>query len=147
MWRDTATGEMVGKLHKNPPQSSLTIGEWRAWDMRATAEGGRFVLDGATVKSELQAGLWEREPKPVELTRYERSPAARRRCIEHFGPTCQACGLNYEQKYGTVGVGLIHVHHIIPMSTMGEGCEVDPVRDLVSLCATCHHVVPRVRMH
>lgn len=141
MWRDAATGEMVSKLHKNPPQSCLTIGQWGVWEMQASAEGGEFVFSGGAAGQELQVGLWEGEPRPVELTRYERSPAARRKCIAHFGPTCQACGLNYEQKYGAVGAGLIHVHHIVPVSTVGEGYEVDPVRDLVPLCATCHHVV------
>ena len=140
-WRDPTTGEMISKLHKNPPQSSLSIGEWGAWQMRATATGGEFILAGATVDQEPQIALWEGEPKSVELTRYERSPIARRKCIEHFGPTCQACGLNYEQKYGAIGTGLIHVHHVVPVSAVGEGYEVDPARDLVPLCATCHHVV------
>ncbi|MDF2413708.1 hypothetical protein GWQ22_09620 [Aeromonas sp. 1HA1] len=26
------------------------------------------------------------------------------------------------------------------MSTIGETYEVDPIRDLIPLCATCHHI-------
>lgn len=85
--------------------------------------------------------LWEGAPTGVELTSYERSRIARRLCIEHYGPRCQACTLNYEEKYGAIGAQLIHVHHVTPLSEIGEAYEVDPVRDLVPLCATCHHVV------
>ncbi|MGH8346952.1 MAG: HNH endonuclease [Pseudomonas sp.] len=79
--------------------------------------------------------------KTVELTTYERSSTARRLCIAHFGPTCQACGLNYEFKYGPIGTDLIHVHHLTPLSAIGQGYQVDPIRDLIPLCASCHHVV------
>lgn len=79
--------------------------------------------------------------KTIELTSYERNAAARRLCIEHYGPTCQACGLRYEDKYGAIGADLIHVHHVTPLSAIGEAYQVNPVRDLVPLCASCHHVV------
>lgn len=152
MWRNPNTGEMESKLHEYPPQSSLSVGEWGVWEMKATAENGQFALGilppsmvpefTADLRSSLQgASLWEGSPKPIELTSYERNPAARSKCIEHFGPTCQACGLNYEQCYGAIGVGLIHVHHIVPLAVKGQEHEVDPLRDLVPLCATCHHVV------
>lgn len=85
--------------------------------------------------------MWEGAPTAIELTTYERNPKARRLCIEHYGPTCEACTLNYEEKYGAIGAQLIHVHHVTPLSEIGEAYEVDPIRDLVPLCATCHHVV------
>lgn len=81
--------------------------------------------------------------RQVELTTYERNATARRLCIEHYGPTCQACGLSYEEKYGSIGADLIHVHHVTPLAEIGEAYQVDPVRDLIPLCATCHHVAHR----
>jgi 5-methylcytosine-specific restriction protein A len=87
--------------------------------------------------------LQEGSAKTVELTTYERNPAARRACIAYYGPTCQACGMNYEDKYGAIGADAIHVHHVTPLSAIGEEYQVNPVRDLIPLCANCHHVVHR----
>ena len=152
MWRDSETGLMASRLHKNPPKSSLTIGEWGVWEANATGIGGEFVLgvlppplvlpptiSGATPESTLSEGALT----TVELTLYERNAAARKLCIAHYGPTCQACGLNYEDKYGSIGIDLIHVHHVTPLSAIGTAYQVDPIRDLIPLCATCHHVVHR----
>lgn len=153
MWRDQATGQMASRIHKNPPESSLTIGEWGAWQASATGVSGEFVL-GILPPSLVQPAanandavpretLIEGALRTVELTLYERNAAARNLCIAHYGPTCQACGLNYEEKYGSIGANLIHVHHVIPLSAIGEAYQVNPVRDLIPLCATCHHVVHR----
>lgn len=149
--RDPTTGAMVAELIEEPPESSLAMGEWGVWEMRATARAGRFGLGHLSPDFQAEHGiggsaiprptLWEGAPKSIELSVYERSPKARRLCIEHYGPTCQACSLNYEEKYGPIGAQLIHVHHVTPLSTIGEAYEVDPIRDLIPLCATCHHVV------
>ena len=150
--RDPATGEMVSRLHRSPPESSLTIGESSAWSVLITGVAGKFAINGlrpnlapaqeaAVLAKDL--ALSEGALKTVELTIYERNATARQLCIEHYGPTCEACGLNYEDKYGEIGANLIHVHHVTPLSTIGEAYQVDPVRDLVPLCATCHHVVHR----
>ncbi|WP_366519982.1 HNH endonuclease [Aeromonas caviae] len=63
--------------------------------------------------------------------------------MEYYGAKCRACGLVYEAKYGLMGVDLIHVHHLTPISAIGETYEVDPIKDLIPLCATCHHVIHR----
>lgn len=156
IWRNKETGKLESQVHENPLQSNLTIGEWGIWTMTATGENGRFTLGflSPSLQFDVRSGhpqaslqgpsLWEGSPKSVELTRYERNPVARRKCIEHFGPTCRACGLNYEKKYGALGVGLIHVHHVVPISVIGRDYKVDPLQDLVPLCATCHHVVHSV---
>jgi len=44
MWRDPVTGEMNSQFHKNPPKSSLSIGEWGAWNIEVTGVAGRFAL-------------------------------------------------------------------------------------------------------
>jgi len=150
MWRDPATGQMTLRLHKNPPKSSLTIGAWGVWEIEVTGIAGQFVV-GLLPPSSISAqptdytangpALSEGALKTVELTVHERNSTARRLCVAHYGPTCQACGLNYEDKYGVVGADLIHVHHVTPLSDIGEAYQVDPIRDLIPLCATCHHVV------
>lgn len=97
----------------------------------------------STRKTEQTSKLEEGASQEILLTRYERNEKARRRCIEHYGAKCQACGLVYEAKYGPIGVDLIHVHHLTPISAIGETYEVDPISDLIPLCATCHHVIHR----
>ena len=148
MWRDPITGEMVSILHEKPPQSSLSIGEWGAWNVDVTGVAGKFSLgvlppsaENVASKEPSAATLLEGASKMVELTRYERNLTARRLCIEHYGLSCQACGMSYEAKYGSLGAYLIHVHHVIPLAAMSGEYEVDPIRDLVPLCASCHHVV------
>lgn len=155
MWRDPTTGQMESRLHLSRAESSLHIGEWGVWETVVTGVGGSFKIG---YQHETTTGVPTpappAQPKPlsdssvfhegtvrtVELTKYERNAAARRLCIAHYGPTCQVCGLNYERKYGPVAVDLIHVHHLTPLAAIGETYQVDPIRDLVPLCATCHHV-------
>jgi hypothetical protein len=119
------------------------------WSVEVSGISGEFSLgiapaspailheeNGAAVNTSLSEG----GSKTVELTTYERNATARRLCIEHYGLNCQACGMNYEDKYGAIGADLIHVHHVTPLSSIGEAYQIDPVRDLVPLCASCHHV-------
>ena len=53
---------------------------------------------------------------------------------------CEACELNFADKYGVLGEGLIDVHHTKPVHTLQPG-ETTKVSDLALLCANCHRVV------
>jgi 5-methylcytosine-specific restriction protein A len=88
-------------------------------------------------------GLPEGAVMRVEVNRYERSPANRVACLGHYGLRCQCCNFDFGQFYGSLGEGYIEVHHRTPVSRMGPGYLVDPVRDLVPLCANCHAAVHR----
>lgn len=79
----------------------------------------------------------------VDVNRYERSPDARRACIAHHGTNCAACGFSFEIAYGELGKDFIQVHHIVPPAQLGSGYELDPVADLVPLCANCHAMAHR----
>lgn len=74
----------------------------------------------------------------VAVNRYERDPEARRACIAHRGISCAACGFSFEVAYGEVGADFIHVHHVVPASQVGSAYQLDPLTDLVPLCANCH---------
>ncbi|WP_066286466.1 HNH endonuclease [Arthrobacter sp. B6] len=74
----------------------------------------------------------------IAVNRYERDPEARRACIAHRGINCAACGFSFEMAYGEVGADFIHVHHVVPASQLGNGYVMDPLTDLVPLCANCH---------
>jgi len=41
-----------------------------------------------------------------------------------------ACQFNFAEKYGDVGTGYIHVHHVKPVSELDEEVVVDPSTDL-----------------
>jgi hypothetical protein len=77
----------------------------------------------------------------VTINAYERSPIARRHCIDHYGPTCVVCGFNFGVVYGPLAEGFIHVHHVTPLSEIGEEYEVNPVADLRPVCPNCHAVI------
>lgn len=82
--------------------------------------------------------------KTVYVSRYERNPIARRRCIEAMGCSCSVCGFNFEEIYGSVGKGFIEVHHLIPLSEIKENYIVDPKRDLIPVCSNCHSMLHRL---
>ena len=79
----------------------------------------------------------------VSVNRFERNRKARKKCIEIFGPICQVCGFDFETRYGKLGRGFIHVHHIVPISTIGKSYTVDPQTDLRPVCPNCHEMLHR----
>ena len=100
---------------------------------------GDFRLQPAPDPTEAAPGTYPQGAVTrVEVNRYERSPEARRACIAHHGTSCAACGFSFEQKYGEIGRDFIHVHHVVPVSQLGGSYELDPISDLIPLCANCH---------
>ncbi len=73
---------------------------------------------------------------------YERSARNRALAIELRGRTCEVCGFNFDEVYGSEHAdGYIQIHHVKPVSEY-EG-EVDLVSDLIPLCANCHVMAHR----
>ena len=80
----------------------------------------------------------------VVVNKYERNPKNRKKCIEaHGGPQCQVCEMTFEEVYGVHGAGYIHVHHVTPLSEIGEAHEPNPFRDLKPVCPNCHAMLHR----
>ena len=52
-------------------------------------------------------------------------------------------GFNFERTYGEVGKDYIQVHHIIPVSQMEGGYQVNPIIDLIPVCPNCHAMLHR----
>ncbi len=71
-------------------------------------------------------------------TRYERNPFARAACLKYYGYSCSVCEFNFEKKFGELGKGFIHVHHLTQISNIRESYLVDPVKDLRPVCPNCH---------
>lgn len=81
--------------------------------------------------------------RTIKVNAYERDPEARRRCIEHWGCQCSVCDFHFEYSYGPIGKSYIHVHHLVPLSTIGEEYVVDPINDLRPVCPNCHAMLHR----
>jgi hypothetical protein len=85
----------------------------------------------------------EGELEQVLVNVYERDRNARSACLAHHGTTCIVCGFNFYEKYGEIGHGFVHVHHVKPLCEIGERYIVDPVRDLRPVCPNCHAMLHR----
>jgi predicted HNH restriction endonuclease len=82
--------------------------------------------------------------KKVDVNVYERSKKARRICIKKYGLDCYVCGFNFNDFYGEeVSKNYIHVHHLKPLSEIGEEYEVNPSKDLRPVCPNCHAMIHR----
>jgi predicted HNH restriction endonuclease len=79
----------------------------------------------------------------VQVSRIERDPAARKKCIKLFGICCAVCGFNFGHTYGVLGNGFIHVHHLQPLATAKGKRKVDPKTDLRPVCPNCHEMLHR----
>lgn len=76
-------------------------------------------------------------------SRFERSAAARKACIDTHGVSCIVCGFNFEQVFGEHGKGFIHVHHLRPLYKADADYKTDPKMDLVPVCPNCHYMLHR----
>ena len=43
--------------------------------------------------------------------------------------------------YGPIGRGIIHVHHMTPISSYTTQHDVNPIADLVPVCPNCHAMI------
>jgi len=77
----------------------------------------------------------------ITVNRYERDTKARAACLSHYGYSCQICNVTLSDIYGVIAEKLIHVHHIKPISEIGESYVVDPINDLIPVCPNCHAVL------
>lgn len=116
-----------------PDTIEIFEGLWRmasGRDLRRSGIDGeehvpnRSYLEGAAVR--------------VLVNRYERDRRARDECVAHHGAACAVCGFEFDCEYEGVGEGFIHVHHIVPLGTLGRQYHIDPINDLIPVCPNCH---------
>jgi len=96
--------------------------------------------------NEVQKTYTEGTPNQVFVTKYERNPFARKKCLEHYGFNCIICDFNFEKVYGHLGKDFIHVHHLTQVATLGQTYEVDPIKDLRPVCPNCHSMIHRKKI-
>ena len=89
-----------------------------------------------SISPEIREGAIE----TITVNRYERDRRGRSLCIAHYGYICAACDQKLSELYGEVADRLIHVHHLVPLSTINAEYSLDPIHDLRPLCPNCHAV-------
>lgn len=87
--------------------------------------------------------VYEGAKKVITVNSYERNREARNMCIAVHGCKCAVCGMNFEDVYGELGRGFIHVHHVVPISSIGKEYELKPAKDLIPVCPNCHAMLHR----
>jgi 5-methylcytosine-specific restriction protein A len=102
--------------------------------------------DSSTLAEEIPSPNKYAEGAKVSITinAFERSTAAKKACKQFHGTLCAACGFDFQKTYGVIGEGFIHVHHIVPIGSVGEQYEIDPTKDLIPVCPNCHAMIHRV---
>lgn len=81
--------------------------------------------------------------KQITVNAFERDASARLKCIAKWGSVCTVCDFDFGEVYGSLGAGYIHVHHLKPLSEIGESYTLDPINDLRPVCPNCHAMLHR----
>ncbi len=103
-----------------------------------------WSFEGTERPDEIPWGEYqEGAARRVTVNAYERDRGARQACIDRYGTNCTVCDLRFEDRYGPLGAGFIHVHHLIPLSEVGVNYKINPLTDLRPICPNCHAMVHR----
>ena len=145
------------KLLKKTTSQALQLRELQKHGMKGVPQGPRKLLGNLleyilnvfepnqTFFDEIPnpETVFEGAKKEIIVNRYERNREAREKCIAAHGCKCAACGMDFEKVYGEIGRGFIHVHHLVPLSSIGVEYELDPINDLIPVCPNCHAMLHR----
>jgi len=145
--------EGEGKYYELIPESRKA-NYWRDGVRVVSLETYLAILDQADVSSisikppELEAddqleSYMEGSKTLRYVTTYERDPRYRKQALAIHGLKCKACDVDMGERYGAYAQGLIHVHHVVPVSTYEQPKPIDPATDLVPVCPNCHAVIHR----
>ena len=107
---------------------------------------GSICAEDIAIESEEEHEVYtDGSKKKYYTTRYERNINNRKKAIELHGTRCMVCGFDFEITYGERGKDYIELHHLKPLSYIGEEVEVNPRIDLAVVCSNCHRMIHRKR--
>lgn len=128
----------------------LNIGSCSDWERLAKKLG----LELPEPVEELLPEEYDEEHEPIlegakkiiSINAYERDPKAVKICKDYYMHrdgklVCQICKFDFGTVYGMEYANKVHIHHIKPISEIGEEYEVDPIKDLIPVCPNCHLVL------
>ena len=146
-WLD---GGIYSGMHWQPQASGVRIPDDIADQLER--DWARFLNRSVVIREtplaeevDATATYAEGTTRQITINVYERNAAARTMCINHYGSDCFVCGFNFERTYGEMGAGFIHVHHLQPLSEIGQEYELNPIQDLRPVCPNCHAMIHQRR--
>ena len=137
---------------------SLPSEEQLRFDLQTTVRAYRALTfrGGLDADVEPQSDLTQEfalraDSSIVETRKYayhrkiERNRTAATNAKKFHGTRCQACRLDFPERYGDIGKGFIEAHHLRPIGTLEEGVPVryDVATDFAVLCSNCHRMIHR----
>lgn len=135
-WRNVFDGENLGHYFLWKMRPELV----RAFSATDYAVGNNYPDE---ITFDQARRFQEGSFKKILVNSYERDPQARQECINHYGVVCMVCDFDFGAIYGELGKDYIHVHHLVPLSTLGGTYSVDPIKDLRPVCPNCHAMLHR----
>lgn len=84
--------------------------------------------------------------KYVYHRKIERNRTAAQQAKKFHGTRCQACKLDFGERYGEIGKGFNEAHHVRPIANLEEGVPVkyDVAADFAVVCSNCHRMIHRL---
>lgn len=131
--------DLAPKQHWMPQSSGTYLKE----EYNAKLEVAWNVICSSGSISEASSEFMEGTAFTVRMTRYERDPRNRAACIGQHGMKCAVCEFDFKERYGELGEGFIHVHHLNPLGQVGRAHRLDPINDLRPVCPNCHAMLHR----
>lgn len=153
------------RLIKKYPEGIISMGEMQEHGVKGRIQSARKVpkdlemyidrIDDSLededllpeeVKEEPGEQIIEGAKKTITVNSYERDPKAKKICKDYYMKlyghiSCQVCGFDFGKEYGPEYANKIHVHHIVPVSEIGEEYVVNPINDLIPVCPNCHMIL------
>lgn len=147
-WHDALIAEVnraksstFRKFHQPKVYNLVTDKNFRAEILDMAYSESKPILGLLPDEIDEPQEFYEGAVKSIKVNAFERSQKARNTCVEHYGAKCEICGMTFESRYGEVGKGFIHVHHLKPLGEIGAEYEVDPINDLRPVCPNCHAIL------
>lgn len=136
-------GKLYKSIHWTPQASGMTIPENIAFQLEK--DWSKFLKQSVPVRQiEFADEIDENKTyiegavKQVKVNVFERNTQARSMNIRRYGASCVVCGFDFGKKFGEIGEGFIHVHHLFPLSKIRKGYKLNPIDDLRPVCPNCH---------
>ena len=107
--------------------------------------GGSLTYDMVEKFYDDDKGVKEGNLRKTDHTRRERNsslgPKKKAKVFRETGKLeCEACGVDYYEKYGKFGMACIQAHHEVPLSQRESGT-LTKLSDLRLYCANCHNIL------
>lgn len=169
--RDDHFSQLCRNLKSHNTLERKGLAEFRGGRFYITDQGRQYVRDnGAIFEAATKQGFPVRERQKLARRDfrdalveegqvsnaprrvYQRSKRLTEFARQHFADVegrivCAGCGFEGSSRYGSIGRGLIEIHHLIPLylrEGQSEQTQLQQaLRNVAPLCPTCHRLVHR----